>query len=63
MLQILQKAKFSFHSAVIRNPQVSDYNPIFGNSKNPNQTLKYKRAYLMSNTINYYKDVKNAHMK
>ena len=31
------------------------------NSKNSTQTLKYKRAYLMSHIINYYKDVKSAY--
>ena len=58
MLQILQKAKFSFQSAIIKNSHVSDYNPRFGNSKKPTQALKYRRAYLMFEMINYYKDVK-----
>ena len=58
MLQSLQKAKFSFQSAIIRNSYVSDYNLRFGNSKKPTQVLKYKRAYLMFEIINYYKDVK-----
>ena len=43
MLQSLQKAKFSFQSAIIRNSYVSDYNLRFGNSKKPTQALKYKR--------------------
>ena len=30
--------------------------------KNPSQMLEYRRAYLMSQVVNYYKDVKNAHI-
>ena len=30
--------------------------------KNPTQKLKYKRAYLMSQVINYSKDVKSANI-
>ena len=30
--------------------------------KSPTQTLKYKRAYLMLQAINYYKDIKSAHI-
>ena len=62
MLEILQKAKFSFQSVVIRNPHVSGHNLRFGNSENPTQTLKYKRAYLVSQVINYFNDVKSAHI-
>ena len=35
----------------------------FGHFKNPTQTLKGKHAYLLLQIINYYKDVKSAHMK
>ena len=43
---MLQKAKFSFQPAVIRGAHVSDYNPRFGNSKNPTQNVKIKTCLL-----------------
>ena len=35
---------------------------IFENSKNPTQMLKYRRAYLMTQVIKYYKFVESAHI-
>ena len=67
MSNMLKVFKQNFYSSQLSQGirMISDYNPKFGNwkkKKKSNQTLKNKRAYLMSQVTKYYKDVESAHI-